>query len=190
MITFTDVAKHKVQEYIELSEAKCTGLRVMADRQGRHRFQYNLALIGEDEAHEKDLIFDQGAFVVHIDPASAEMLKGTTIDFVSDFSWAGFRFENPQAVVTWEDPVAQRVQQVIDEKVTPSVAGHGGWVELVTVDGETAVIQFGGGCQGCGMSQVTLKDGIEKIILEEIPEITRVIDDTDHSSGENPYYSG
>jgi len=190
MITFTDVAKQKVQEYIEQSEAKCEGLRVMADRQGRHRFQYNLALIGEGEAYEKDLSFDQGAFTVYVDPASVEMLKGTTVDFVSDFSGAGFRFENPQAVVSWEDPVAQRVQQVIDEKVTPSVAGHGGWVELLAVDGETAIIQFGGGCQGCGMSEVTLKDGIEKIILEEIPEITKVVDDTDHASGENPFHSG
>ena len=104
-------------------------------------------------------------------------------------SGSGFRFDNPQAVVAWDDPVAQRVQQVIDEKVMPSVAGHGGWVELLAVDGETAVIQFGGGCQGCGMSQVTLKDGIERIILDEIPEIKKVVDDTDHASGENPYYS-
>ncbi|HQP45146.1 MAG TPA: NifU family protein, partial [Thermoanaerobaculales bacterium] len=63
------------------------------------------------------------------------------------------------------------------------------WVELLAVDGDTAVIQFGGGCQGCGMSQVTLKDGIERIILEEVPEIRKVVDGTDHESGSNPYYS-
>jgi Fe-S cluster biogenesis protein NfuA len=71
-----------------------------------------------------------------------------------------------------------------------AVAGHGGWVELVGVEGDAAIIQFGGGCQGCGMAQVTLKEGIETAILQEVPEIKRVLDDTDHDSGSNPYYSG
>ena len=91
--------------------------------------------------------------------------------------------------MSWDDPLAQRVQKVIDDRIAPSLAGHGGWVELLAVDGDAAVIQFGGGCQGCGMSQVTLKDGIEAAILQEVPEIKRVLDDTDHSSGDNPYYS-
>jgi Fe/S biogenesis protein NfuA len=98
-------------------------------------------------------------------------------------------FSNPQAEVHWEDPIAQKVQKVIDERITPSLAGHGGWVELLAVDSDAAVIQFGGGCQGCGMSQVTLKEGIETAILQEVPEIKRVLDDTDHESGANPYYS-
>jgi Fe/S biogenesis protein NfuA len=102
---------------------------------------------------------------------------------------SGFMFENPQAVVTWDDPIAQKVQQVIDERIAPSLAGHGGWVELLGVEGEAAMIQFGGGCQGCGMSQVTLKEGIESAILEEVPEIKKVLDDTDHASGSNPYYA-
>jgi Fe/S biogenesis protein NfuA len=188
MLTFTDGAKEKVQEYLEMSENDPVGLRVMADRQGRHRFQYNMSLVMEDERDDKDRVLNMGAFDVYVDPQSAEWLEGATVDFVSDFTGSGFRFDNPQAVVQWDDPVAQRVQQVIDEKITPSVAGHGGWVELVSVDGDAAVIQFGGGCQGCGMSEVTLKQGIETVILQEVPEIKRVMDDTDHSSGESPYY--
>ena len=190
MITLTDVAKQKVREYMDQGESECIGLRVMADRQGQHHFRYNLTLLGEGDAQDSDLVLDQGTFTVHIDPATAEMLDGTTIDFVSDFSGAGFRFDNPQAVVSWDDPVATRVQQVIDEKIAPSVGGHGGWVELLAVEGDTAVIQFGGGCQGCGMSQVTLKEGIERMILEDVPEIKRVVDDTDHGSGTSPYYAG
>jgi Fe/S biogenesis protein NfuA len=85
--------------------------------------------------------------------------------------------------------LAQKVQKVIDERIAPSLAGHGGWVELLSVDGDAATIQFGGGCQGCGMSQVTLKEGIESAILQEVPEIKRVLDDTDHTAGANPYYS-
>jgi Fe/S biogenesis protein NfuA len=190
MITFSDVAKQKVREYMDQSETECIGLRVMADRQGRHHFRYNLALLGEGDARDDDIALDQGSFTAYVDPATADMLDGTAIDFVSDFSGAGFRFDNPHAVVHWDDPVAAKVQQVIDDKISPSVGGHGGWVELLAVDGDTAVIQFGGGCQGCGMSQVTLKEGIERMILEDVPEIKKVVDDTDHAAGTNPYYAG
>jgi Fe/S biogenesis protein NfuA len=187
MITFTDDAREKVQEYLDMSEAGAVGLRVMADRQGRHRFQYNMSLVLEGETDEKDQVVDMGGFNLYIDPQSAEWLDGASVDFVSDFSGSGFRFDNPQAVVQWDDPVAQRVQQVIDEKISPSLAGHGGWVELLSVDGDAAVIEFGGGCQGCGMSQVTLKEGIETAILQDVPEIKRVLDQTDHAAGTNPY---
>jgi Fe/S biogenesis protein NfuA len=187
VITFTDGAKQKVQEYLEMSETAPVGLRVMADRQGRARFQYNMSLVLDGEVNDKDEVLDMGSFNVYVDPQSAEWLEGASVDFVSDFSGAGFRFENPQAVVQWDNPVAERVQKVIDEKISPSLAGHGGWVELLSVEGDAAVIEFGGGCQGCGMSQVTLKQGIETAILEDVPEIKRVLDDTDHTSGENPY---
>jgi len=187
MITFTDGAKEKVKEYLEMSESGPVGIRVMADRQGRHRFQYNMSLVLDGEVHDNDQVIDMGRFNVYLDPKSAEWLDGASVDFVSDFTGAGFRFDNPQAAVRWDDPVAQRVQQVIDEKISPAVAGHGGWVELLAVEGDAAIIQFGGGCQGCGMSQMTLKQGIETAILQDVPEIKRVLDDTDHAAGQNPY---
>jgi Fe/S biogenesis protein NfuA len=189
MITFTEAAKQKVREYIDQASSDCVGLRVMADRQGRHHFRYNLTLVLEGETYDRDLALDQGLFTAYVDPQSAELLEGATVDFVSDLSGAGFRFDNPQAVVQWDHPVAQKVQQVLDEKVAPAVGSHGGWVELMAVEGDTAVIQFGGGCQGCGMSQVTLKEGIERIILDEVPEIRAIVDGTDHEAGENPYIS-
>jgi Fe/S biogenesis protein NfuA len=187
MINFTDGAKEKVQEYLDMSEASPVGLRVMADRQGRHRFQYNMSLVLEGEIDDEDKVLDMGRFNVYVDPKSAEWLDGASVDFVSDLSGSGFRFDNPQAVVHWDDPVAQRVQQVIDDKIAPSLAGHGGWVELLSVEGDAAVIEFGGGCQGCGMSQVTLKQGIEAAILQDVPEIKKVLDQTDHAAGTNPY---
>lgn len=189
MVTFTETARQKVREYMDMSETPCLGVRVVAHRFGRHQFRYELALVMEGEKADKDVVVDQGAFEVFMDPQSAEFLEGTIVDFVSDVSGTGFMFTNPQAEVHWDDPVAQKVQKVIDERVAPSLAGHGGWVELLAVDGENAVIQFGGGCQGCGMSQVTLKEGIEAAILQEVPEIKQVLDDTDHESGSNPYYS-
>jgi Fe/S biogenesis protein NfuA len=189
MITFTEAAKTKVREYMDQASNGCIGLRIMAERLGRHHFRYNLTLVLEGETYDKDVALDQGSFTAWVDPKSAELLEGATVDFVSDFSGAGFRFDNPQAAVHWEDPVAERLQRVLDDKVAPAVGGHGGWVELLAVDGDTAVIEFGGGCQGCGMSQVTLKEGIERIILDEVPEIRRVVDGTDHDAGSSPYYT-
>lgn len=87
-----------------------------------------------------------------------------------------------------EGPLVERVQQVLTEQVNPAIASHGGGAELVSVDGTIAYLRLFGGCQGCGLAQVTLKQGIERIILESIPELSQVVDVTDHASGEDPYY--
>ena len=85
-------------------------------------------------------------------------------------------------------PLVDRVQQVIQEQVNPAIASHGGGAELISIDGTIAYLRLFGGCQGCGLAQVTLKQGIERIILESIPELSQVVDVTDHASGDNPYY--
>lgn len=93
-----------------------------------------------------------------------------------------------QAEAAANSDLRTRVQQVIDDMINPGVAGHGGFVSIVDVQGSRVFIHMGGGCQGCGMSSVTLKMGIEETIREELPEVTEVVDATDHSSGQNPYY--
>ena len=82
-----------------------------------------------------------------------------------------------------------RVQELIDTMINPAVAGHGGFVELVDVQDSRVYLQMGGGCQGCGAADVTLKAGIERLIREELPEVSEVVDATDHASGSNPYYT-
>ncbi|HXL45481.1 MAG: hypothetical protein DME00_28730 [Candidatus Rokuibacteriota bacterium] len=82
-----------------------------------------------------------------------------------------------------------RVQELIDSMINPAVAGHGGFVELIDVQDNRVYLQMGGGCQGCGAADITLKSGIERLIKEEIPEVTEVLDTTDHGSGQNPYYT-
>jgi Fe/S biogenesis protein NfuA len=82
-----------------------------------------------------------------------------------------------------------RVQDLIDNMINPAVAGHGGWVELIDVQDDRVYLQMGGGCQGCGAADITLKAGIERLLKEEIPEIAEVLDTTDHASGHNPYYT-
>ena len=99
---------------------------------------------------------------------------------------SGFKIDNPNPL--WTDATAQKVQEVIDDKINPGVAQHGGFVALLDVQDGTAFIKLGGGCQGCGMVDVTLKQGIEVMIKEQVPEITQIVDSTDHAGGNNPFY--
>ncbi|PYM51490.1 MAG: hypothetical protein DMD77_09875 [Candidatus Rokuibacteriota bacterium] len=87
------------------------------------------------------------------------------------------------------EDLAAKVQELIDSTINPAVAGHGGFVQLMEVKDNKVYIQMGGGCQGCGAADVTLKAGIERLIKEELPEIEEVLDSTDHASGTNPYYT-
>ena len=126
-----------------------------------------------------------------------ENLTGATLDMSRDLLNPGLEIDNPNSpspkidpALTAEltGPVAQRVQEVLARQINPAIASHGGVAELVAVEGETAYLRLGGGCQGCGMAQVTLSQGIEQAIKAAVPEITNIIDVTDHASGENPYY--
>lgn len=82
-----------------------------------------------------------------------------------------------------------KVQDLIDNMINPAVAGHGGFVELIDVQDNRVYLQMGGGCQGCGAADITLKAGIERLLREELPEIQEVLDTTDHAAGANPYYT-
>jgi Fe/S biogenesis protein NfuA len=90
---------------------------------------------------------------------------------------------------TEEKGLRDRVQELIDTSINPAVAGHGGYIELLDVKDNTVYLRMGGGCQGCGAADVTLKAGIERMIFEEVPEVTEVLDVTDHASGSNPFYA-
>jgi Fe-S cluster biogenesis protein NfuA len=85
--------------------------------------------------------------------------------------------------------VRTKVQQVLDEMINPGVASHGGFVELLDVQDDNVFIRMGGGCQGCGAADVTLKMGIERLIREQVPQVREIFDTTDHASGMNPYYA-
>ena len=118
---------------------------------------------------------------------SRDLLRGgLVIDNPNRPSPAIIDPDAPKPELTGE--VAERVEQVLDTMINPSIAAHGGQAELVAVEDDTAYLRLSGGCQGCGMATVTLKQGIEVAITEYVPEITKVVDVTDHASGENPYF--
>jgi Fe-S cluster biogenesis protein NfuA len=86
------------------------------------------------------------------------------------------------------DEVKEKVQKILDDLINPAVASHGGFVNLVGVNENNVVLEFGGGCHGCGMANVTLKYGVERTIREHIPGVGEILDTTDHATGANPYY--
>ena len=87
-----------------------------------------------------------------------------------------------------DEEMKVKVQEILDDMVNPAVAGHGGIIHLLDVRDNNVFLLMGGGCQGCGMANVTLKQGVETMLKEEIPQIESVIDQTDHAEGNNPYY--
>jgi len=189
MLTVTEAAKSKFLEIIERENRPGHGLRVIVNNGGTFQPQFALNFVAPDQAQDDDVVVDAGGFKVYLDPESAKFLKEASIDFLETPTQSGFKIDAPHAGLPRPTgPLAEKIEKVLSEKVNPGVAGHGGHVVLAALEGGTAYLRFGGGCQGCGMIKVTLKEGVEKILLQEVPELERVADVTDHASGANPYY--
>jgi len=188
MITVSDNAQQKIGEFIADAGDECRGVRIRAAKVGKYTFRYQIHLVREEDIEDDDTRVELDKFAVVVDSQSAEWMEGSTIDYLSMESGEGFQIDNPAATPEWQDPVARKVQEVIDTKVLPVVGAHGGWVELDRVDGDTAYVHLGGGCQGCSSATFTLKQGIESVITTEVAEIENVIDETDHTSGDQPFY--
>jgi Fe/S biogenesis protein NfuA len=185
-VTVTPVARTKIIELMKNEGREGLVLRMAVAGRGPGGFQYRLAFAPEGERQPADPMFDAGGFRMVLDAASIDSLKGVTIDYVDSAYGSGFKIDNPNPL--WSDPVAQAVQKVLDDDINPAVASHGGHVALLEVKDDVAYIQLGGGCQGCGMVDVTLKQGIEVRIREAVPAIKEIVDTTDHAGGKNPYY--
>jgi len=189
MITMTDAAKSKFLQIVEAEGRKGHGLRVIVTNGGTAQPEFALNFVAPGEGQDDDVVVDLGSLVVHIDQGSVKYLEDANIDFIDNLSESGFKVDAPKAgVPAPSGPVAEAVQGVLEEKINPAVAAHGGHVSLVAVEEGTAYLRFGGGCQGCGMVNVTLKQGVERVLFEEVPQISKVMDVTDHASGTNPYY--
>ena len=187
MLTITDLAKEKLAGFAAQAESgEIMVLRVAIVGRGANGFQYDLQLVSKTDSPEDDVVCEVDGVEVSIAAKSAKYMEGATLDFKESLMGGGFHFENPNPM--WADPVEKAVAEVIETKVNPAVASHGGTVSLVGIDDNKAVISFGGGCQGCGMADVTLKQGIEVMIMDEVEGITGVVDITDHAAGTDPFY--
>lgn len=200
VVRITDLAREKV-------------LRVRAGQPNPERLALRIEVIGIsggeyestasfpllEDAGPDDVVQHHNGLAIVIPADSVEKLRGATIDLEGNLSLGSLLIVNPNspspAVAAASQPppdlkgdVAQRVLQILAEQINPSIAAHGGHAELVAVEDSTAYLRLSGGCQGCAMAPVTLTQGIEVAITGAAPEITRVVDVTDHASGTNPYF--
>lgn len=193
MIKVTDIAKEKVLAALEAEKGSGKkALRVTVKNGGTVNVQYSLLFEDEAKKDANDLLIDGGGFNLMVDSKGAPFLEEATIDFVSNLNGSGFKITTPTAAAPsnpdLSSPEAKEIQKLIEEKINPGVAGHGGHVTLVDVKDDMVYLRLGGGCQGCGQVDVTLKQGIEVMIKEKVPSIKGVLDITDHAGGKNPYY--
>lgn len=173
------------------------GLRVAVTGIQGVEYAYDLSFDDRASATDADLVYDQDGLVVMIPKDSVDALWGATLDLPSNPGQGGLVIRNPNRPdplgdfdVELTGTVEERIEQLLSQQINPALASHGGFASLVeVVDGSKAVVSMGGGCQGCAVSAVTLRDGIEKAIKQHVPEITDVVDATDHAAGENPFYS-
>jgi len=194
------------------------GLRVQVTGSANGEYSCALSLDPVSLAASADFVQHEDDLLIVVAADSVEKLRGATIDWREDPPRSGFAVVNPNkpppAFVlpvlpmsasvapgprrpaaappapagNLESDLARRVIAVLDRDVNPSIAAHGGNAELVAIEGATAYLRLGGGCQGCGMATVTLSQGIEVAITEAVPEIHAIVDVTDHASGRNPYF--
>ena len=188
MISVTEAAIAKIKSLQESGDAMGMAIRVKVREDGPAAFDYNVRFVPLEDKSEQDHTVEADGITFYIDEVSGPMISGASLDFVESVQGAGFKFANPNKPPLLKDPLAARVHQIIEEKINPGVASHGGRVALMGVNEGRVYLRLSGGCQGCGMVDVTLKQGIEATLREEIPEITEVLDTTDHASGTNPYY--
>jgi Fe/S biogenesis protein NfuA len=198
LVVFT-VTPEAIERILGLREAEDDpgglALRVEITGTSGVEYAYDLTFDPIAEADEADVQYHQAGLPVIVPAGSIEQLTGATLDIPAG-GGPGLVLRNPNR----PDPlsgkhleltgsIAEQVEQLLKEQINPSLAAHGGFAELKGVDDTVVYVTMGGGCQGCAVSAMTLRDGIARSIQESIPEVTEVIDTTDHDAGENPFYT-
>ena len=195
-VTMTQTAREQILAAMNMEGRTAHGLRLTVKQAGTSTQQYGLSLVEKATPDVNDVVVEVDGIKVFLERNNTRFLDGATIDYLAGPNGSGFKIESPFKPPTLPGlagepptgPLAEAVQKVITEEINPGVAGHGGRVTLVGIKDDVAYIQLGGGCQGCGMADVTLKQGIVVMIKKAVPTIKDVLDVTDHAGGANPYY--
>lgn len=192
MIEITPSAQEYFGRLIEQQEMDDIGLHLTVLKPGTPLASCDLQFHVAGQSGEKELEFNYDQFNLYVPASSEEWLENAKIDFEKSTAGGQLTIKAPGIKGTKPEESAdleQKVAWVLEAEINPGLASHGGMVTLEQITEATEVIlRFGGGCQGCGMANVTLQEGIEKTLKEYFPEITAVIDATVHAEGENPYY--
>ena len=191
MIIITEPAQQHFGKLLS-SQDEGTSIRVFVVNPGTPHAECGVSYCPLDAVEKDDLKIEFDDFNAYVDEESIPYLEEAEIDYQTDDMGGQLTLRAPNAKarkVPDDAPAIDRIRYLLESEINPQLANHGGQVSLAdfTEDG-VVVLQFGGGGQGCGMADVTLKEGIEKTLLEKIPEVKGVKDVTEHQLGDNPYY--
>ena len=199
ILTITDKALEKLLE-IRSTEPDGDTLALVLAISGAEGtdFTYTMHMTNVERLDQDDMIEQHGDLPIAMPQGSVANLTGATLEISKNLLKPGLTINNPNSPSPeilgdgpppdLSGPVAEQVDHVIRTQINPSIASHGGMVEVVAVEEGIAYVRLGGACQGCGLAGVTLSQGIESTIVSTVPEVHQVIDVTDHNSGDNPYY--
>lgn len=200
VVHFTEAARAKLIEVLTAKGVLEQGaLRISVKNPGFGAPDYGMALEEHGAPGPNDVVVETGDFRVLVDAVSLPLVDGATVDFFDQLLQRGFKVEPPppppaappppRPTLDLSNPIVATVHAVIERQINPGIASHGGRAELIDVRGDVVYVALGGGCQGCSMASVTLKQGVERMIKQAVPSITQVVDTTDHAGGSNPYFS-
>jgi Fe/S biogenesis protein NfuA len=194
MIIVNDSAQQHFRRLLDQQGIPGLGIRVRVVHPGTPKADCQIEFCESTDLNGDEMALNCADFVLYIDAAGAPFLDAAEIDYQTNSTGGQLTIRAPKikgSVPGAEASLSERVRYLLDTEINPQVAAHGGRVSLIEVsDGNVVVLQFGGGCHGCGMVDVTLKQGIERTLRTHLPEIAEVRDATDHASGNAPYFRG
>lgn len=190
-VEVTPSAQNYLAGLLEKQDTEGVSVRMFVLNPGTPEAETCLSYCRSGEEQEDDLYMDFDAFRVYFEKRSVKFLDEAKVDYAADKMGGQLTIKAPNSrvpKVSDDSPIEDKVNYILWNEINPGLASHGGQVSLVEVKEGKAVLQFGGGCQGCSMLNVTLRDGVEKTLLEKLPELKGVRDVTDHSDTTNAYY--
>lgn len=192
MIKITESGKKYLADLLAKQDCEGIGIRVFVLDGGTPKAETCIAFCRPGEEQEGDEAVDYGSFKALIEGKSQAYLEDAVVDFAKDSMGGQLTIKAPNSrmpKMTENSSLQDKINYILYNEINPGLQSHGGHVTLEELtESKIAVLKFGGGCQGCGMVDVTLKDGVEKTLLEQLPELSAVRDITDHSNQENAYY--
>ena len=193
MIEISASAQTYLQGLLSKQDDDDVSIRIFVSQPGTPQAETCIAYCRPGEEQDGDIAVEYAGFRAWFEGRSEAYLEDAQVDYQEDQMGGQLTIKAPNARVPKvgpDAPLEDRINYVLYNEINPGLAAHGGMVSLVEVTPETkAVLQFGGGCQGCSAVDITLKSSVETTLLEQVPELTGVIDHTDHTDTENAYYS-
>ncbi|MDP1930323.1 MAG: Fe-S biogenesis protein NfuA [Gammaproteobacteria bacterium] len=192
MINITDSAQDYLAELLKKQDCEGIAVRIFILDAGTPKAETCISFCRPGESQDSDEVRQYPAFNAYIEQRSIPFLKDAIVDYAKDAMGGQLTIKAPNSrlpQINDDSTIHDRVNYILYNEINPSLAAHGGVVTLEEIfEDSIAVLKFGGGCQGCGMVDVTLKEGVEKTLLEQIPQLTEVRDITDHTNRDNAYF--